>query len=142
MDPVTALGVISAAIAITDGVAKTLGLAREIYNSVEGSSEETELRLKLSERVRDVSQRLIPTDQLTIPEEEQGLVSLAKECNQLSRDIMKELEKLRPKRRKSVLQSTFVALRTIGSRRKIEGLDKQLSECHTQLHFQISYLSR
>ncbi|KAK8132122.1 hypothetical protein PG999_000295 [Apiospora kogelbergensis] len=142
MDPVTALGVISSAIAIVDGVAKTLGLAWEIYNSVEGSSEETNFRLQLSERVRDVSQQLIPTDQLAICEEDRGLVSLARECNQLSRDITKELEKLKPKRRKSAWQSALAALRTARSKRKIENLEKHLSECHNQLHFQISHVSR
>ncbi|KAK7962048.1 uncharacterized protein PG986_002873 [Apiospora aurea] len=102
MDPVSAIGVVSAAVTFVDTTAKVLKTAWKIYNSIEGSTEETELRLKLSQYVSDATQRLIPApSQAAVTGEDKTLVHLAQDCDRLSKNIATELSKLKPKRRRS-----------------------------------------
>ncbi|KAL2130780.1 hypothetical protein VTI74DRAFT_5960 [Chaetomium olivicolor] len=86
MDPATAIGLVSGILTFVDAARKVLKLSWTLYNSIEGSSEETAMRLKLAEKDR-------------------ALVTLAQECNKLTNDIKKELHDLKPKRRKSKAQS-------------------------------------
>ncbi|KAK8075374.1 hypothetical protein PG997_010037, partial [Apiospora hydei] len=142
MDPVFVIGVVSAALTFVDTTAKALKIAWTIYNSVEGSTEETELQSKLSQYTGDATQRLIPApSQPALTDEDKALVRLAQDCNKLSNAMATELSKLKPKRRKSKIQSGFAALKTLSSKSKIEDLEKQCSLCHDQLHLQISCLA-
>lgn len=142
MDPVTAISVVSGILTFVDHAAKILKLAWTLYNSVEGSSEETEVRLKLAQSMSDQSKRIIPANQPVQIEEDQAIVTLAQECNKLSNDITEELRKLKPKQRKSKTQSVIVALKTPLADLKISDLEKQLQRCRDQLHLQITSLSR
>ncbi|KAM7186281.1 hypothetical protein V8F33_011877 [Rhypophila sp. PSN 637] len=74
-------------------------------------------------------------------EEDRALVTLARECSRLSNDIREELQRLRPKRRKSKARSGLAALKTLMVEPKIKDLETQLQRCRDQLHFHISSLS-
>ena len=142
MDPTSAIGLVSGIITLVGLAEKILKLSWTLYNSVEGSSEETQLRLKLDDSMAAIWKRIIPTGQSSLTEEDRALVALARECNSLADDIKKELQALRPKRRKSKAQSGFVALKTLMVDPKIKDLEKKLQRCRDQLHFHIASLSR
>ncbi|KAF7555937.1 hypothetical protein G7Z17_g1815 [Cylindrodendrum hubeiense] len=142
MDPATAIGIVSGILSFVGAAEKILKLSWTLYNSVEGSSEETEMRLKLADSMAVISKRMIPFNQSALTEEDRSLVTLAQECNKLTNDIKKELQTLRPKRRKSKTQSGLTALKTLIVDPKIKELEKQLQHCRDQLHFHIAALSR
>lgn len=143
MDPATAIGLVSGILSFVSAAAKILELSWTLYNSVEGSSEETAMRLKLAESMTAMATRMIPTN-LPAPTdlEDRALVTLAQECKKLTNDIKKELHDLKPKRRKSKAQSGLVALKTLMVEPKIKELEKHLRSCRDQLHFHIAALSK
>lgn len=142
MDPATAIGLVSGILAFVGAAEKILKLSWTLYNSVEGSPEETEMRLKLDDSMTAIWKRIIPTNQATLTEEDRALVAVAHECNKLADDIKKELQTFRPKRRKSKAHSGLVALKTIVADPKIKDLERKLQNCRDQLHFHITALSR
>lgn len=142
MDPATAIGLVSGILSFVGTAGKVLTLAWTLYNSVEGSLEETETRLKLANSMVVISKHITPTSQSAVTEEDKALVTLAEECNKLTNGINKELQALKPKRRKSKAQSGFAALKTLVIEPKMKDLEKQLERCRDQLHFHIAALSR
>lgn len=142
MDPATAIGLVSGILTFLGAAEKILKLSWTLYNSVEGSSEETAMRLKLAESMAVMWTRMIPTNQPATTGEDEALVTLARECNKLTNDIKKELHDLKPKRRKSKAQSGLAALKTLVIEPKIKELEKQLRSYRDQLHFHIAALSR
>lgn len=54
---------------------------------------------------------MIPSNQPVLTEGERTLFNLAQDCNRLTSDIKNELQNLRPKQRKSKVQSSLVALK-------------------------------
>jgi len=142
MDPVTTIGLVSGILSFIDATAKILKLSWALYNSAEGSSDETEIRSKLAGSMAVIWTQLSPPNQSAMAEEDRFLVTLAQECNKLSNDIREELQRLRPKWRRSKAQSGLVALKTLMVEPKIRDLEKQLQKCRDQLHFHISALSR
>lgn len=142
MDPVTTIGLVSAILSFIDAAGKIINLTWALYNSAEGSSEETEMRLKLADSTTVICKRLGPPNGSAVAEDDRALVALAQECNRLSNDIRQELRNLKPKRRKSKTRSGLAALKTLIVEPKIRDLEKQLQRCRDQLHFHVSSLSR
>lgn len=142
MDPVTTIGLVSGILTFIDAADKILKLSWALYNSAEGSSEETEMRLKLADSTAVLWRQLSPPNQSAMAREDRALATLAQECNRLSNDIRDELQSLRPKRRKSKTQSGLAALKTLMVEPKIRSLETQLQRCRDQLHLHVSALSR
>lgn len=141
MDPATVIGLVSGILSFVDAAGKILKLSWGLYNSLEGTSEETEMRLKLTDNMAVIWKRIISTNQSAQTEEDRALVTLAQECNELTNDIGKELQSLKPKRRKSKTQSGLAALKTLMVEPKIKDLEKRLQHCRDQLHLHITALS-
>jgi len=143
MDPATIIGVVSGILTFVGTAEKILKLSWTIYNSVEGSSEEIGLRLKLNDAMADIiKKRLFLPDQPTQTEEDKPLVNLVQECNRLTNDIGKALQTLRPIKRKSKRQSCLAALKALRAEPKLKSLEGQLQRCRDQLHFYLASLSR
>lgn len=142
MDPVTAIGLVSGILSFVDTAGKILKLSWTLYNSVEGSSEETQMRLGLADDMAVLSQRIISVNRAASEEDDQALIALAQTCNNLAGDMKKELQSLKPKRRRSKTHSSLAALKTLWGKQKMEDLEKQLQFCRDQLHFHISALAR
>lgn len=142
MDPVTAIGLVSGILSFVGAAGKVLKLSWTLYNSLEGSSEETETRTKLADSMAVMSKRILPPSQPALTEEDGSLVDLAQQCGKLANDIKDELAAIKPKRRKSKTQSTLAAVKTILIEPTIKGLEKKLQECRDQLHFNITAMSR
>lgn len=142
MDPATAIGLVSGILSFVGAAEKILKLTWTLYNSVEGSSEETETRLKVAESMTVIGNQILPNNQTALAEEDRALVALAQECSELTNDMRKELQSIKPRRRKSKTQSGFAALKTLMVEPKIKGMEKRLEHCRDQLHFHVAALSR
>lgn len=142
IDPITAIGLVSGILSFVGAAGKILTLSRTLYNSVEGSSDEIQIRLDLADSMNAISNRIVPADQPTLSEEDKALFTLAQDCDKLTNDIKNLLSTLRPKRYKSKTQSTYAALKILMHEPKIKDLEEQLQRCRDQLHFYISALSR
>jgi hypothetical protein len=141
MDPITAISLVSSILSFAGAAEKILKLSWVLYNSVEGSSEDTEMRLKLADSMAVMCKRIVPASQPAATEEDKALVTLAQQCNELTNDIKKEIQTLKPKRRKSKTQSGLVALKTLMAEPKIKDLERRLRRCRDQLNFHIVTLS-
>lgn len=142
MDPATAIGLVSGILSFVGAVDKILKLTWTLYNSVEGSSEETETRSKVDESMNEIGRLIIADNQPASAEENRALVALAQECSELTQDIRKVLHGLKPKRRKSKTQSGLVALKMLMVEPKIKDLERRLQHCRGQLHLHIDTLTR
>lgn len=142
IDPVTAISLVSGVLSFVGAAEKVLKLSWILYNSVEGCSEETQVRLELADSMNSISNRIVPAQQPPLSEEDRALLTLAQECDRLTNDIKNVLQTLKPKRRKSKAQSSLAALKTLVLEPKIRDLEKQLQRCRDQLHFHIAALSR
>lgn len=141
IDPFTAIGLVSGILTFVDAAAKTLELSWKLYNSVEGCSEETEIRLALGDSMKSISKLIVPAHKPPLSEEDKALFKLVQECERLTIDMRNVLQKLKPKRRKSKAQSTLAALKTLTVEPKIRVLEQQLRRCRDQLQFHIAALS-
>ncbi|KAH6720649.1 hypothetical protein BKA61DRAFT_595271 [Leptodontidium sp. MPI-SDFR-AT-0119] len=142
IDPVTAIGLVSGILSFVGAAEKILKLSWMLYNSVEGCSEETQIRLELADSMNSISNRIVRTHQPPLSDEDRTLLTLAQECDKLTNDLKNVLQTLKPKRRKSKAQSSLAALKTLVLEPKIKDLEKQLQRCRDQLHFHIAALSR
>lgn len=142
MDPVTAISLVSGVLSFVSAAEKVLKLSWALYNSVEGCSEETQIRLELADSMNSILSRIVPAHQPPLSQEDRTLLTLAQECDRLTNDIKNVLQNLKPKRRKSKAQSSLAALKTLVHEPKIKDLEKQLQRCRDQLHFHIDALSR
>ena len=142
IDPVTAIGLVSGILSFVGAAEKILKLSWTLYNSVEGCSEEAQIRLELADSMNSISNRIVSAHQPPLSEEDRALLTLAQECDKLTNDIKNLLQTVKPKRRKSKAQSSLAALKTLVHEPKIRDLEKQLQRCRDQLHFHIAVLSR
>ncbi|KAI6765579.1 hypothetical protein HG530_006649 [Fusarium avenaceum] len=132
MDPVTAVGLASAIISFVPLGINLLKNAREIRDSVDDSLERNQTRKAVTEEMQAVSQRLRPTDQTRIAPEQKGLHDLALKCHELSQQILKLLDKIKPKPQSSF--GTYrSAFRAWSKESEIKDLEKRLDDCRSQL---------
>ncbi len=142
IDPISAIGAASAVLSFVDTAAKVLRLAWELYDSVEGTYEENRMRDVVAGAMKDLSTELVLPNQSNLTGQEKQLSNLAKECQQLSNDIQEEVKKLKPKHRKSKVQSLFLSTKIIFGSGKLKNLDQRLGRCRAQLEIQINAMSR
>jgi hypothetical protein len=142
MDPATAVGVASGILTFINTAEKVLRLAYTLYNSVDGSSEESKIRLKVADSINECSKWFIDAHDATLPKEENPLSSLAQQCNRLATDIKKELHGLEPKRRGSKINSGLAALKSVLAEPRIKDLEKRLHRYRDELHFHLAALSK
>jgi hypothetical protein len=149
MDPLSALGLASNVIQITDFVGRFLSKSREIYESTDGITEDyriledsaknlsellttlsTPLEKELGKHSKDLGSK--PTDpQLVQPGTQ--LVQLCKECKNVTASLLVELDRLKPKGSHGKLQSVYQAIRQLLSDRKILPLEKKLDDIRKQV---------
>jgi len=59
IDPVTAIGLVSWILTFVGAAEKILKLSWTLYNSAEGYSEETQIRLELADSLNSISNRIV-----------------------------------------------------------------------------------
>ncbi|KAF4988770.1 hypothetical protein FGRMN_9564 [Fusarium graminum] len=143
MDPVTAVGLASGILTFIEAGLKLVKTAHEIHNSVDGVLDENKHRESVADEVRKAASRLENTRNSGLSPERQALCSLAKKCRETSSELMKVLDKVKPKPGSSnalkLVTYAVKANRRVGEVRQLEG---QLNDYRDQLTLAIVELSR
>jgi hypothetical protein len=135
MDPVTAIGVASSAITFLEFSYSFLRTIYGIYNENKPLAHEDLEKVALE--MEDVSTQIIARAQGPGQSpEDVALISLAKQCNQISTKAIKKIAKTKPNRR-NFIESLTAALKTICTQADIELLQAKLENCRGQLHLQL-----
>jgi hypothetical protein len=142
MDPITAISLVSGILTFVGAAEKILKLSWSLYNTVEGSSEETKLRLDLANSMNSISNHIISSSRRPLSGEDRAIFTLAQECDRLTNDIQNLLQSLRPRRYNSMVQSSLAAVRTAMREPRVRNLEDQIRRCRDQLQFHIAVLSR
>ncbi|KAL5591177.1 hypothetical protein FOVSG1_010066 [Fusarium oxysporum f. sp. vasinfectum] len=144
MDPLTAISLAGNIIAFVDFGFKAVNAAREIKESVSGSTAENDHLKFLTTQIQGHTQALqkyVPVSGMT--PEEQGLDKLVQECQSLSGDLLKLLQNLQAKSsNKSKRDAISTMFRNLRKKNEKGDLFTRLQRCQEQLHFQISQMDR
>ncbi len=126
---VEAVGLASSILTFLDVGYKVIRSAHEIYSSTTGATEENTHILSIVTDLEGVSVNL-ETHHLV--KNDPDLVKLSKDCQALSKDLLKLLESLKPKS-DSKLHSVKAAWSVMRSRKDVQSIEKRLGEYREQI---------
>jgi hypothetical protein len=141
MDPVTAIGLVASIIQFVDVGSKIISTAREIYGSSTGMTREAERLQESAKRLREVSITMMPSFTERLSLDQQELQNLARECRELSEEMLNHVQNISHKGSKSHYKVMFAAIKTQYSdkdRQKGKELERRLNTCHSQMYRQYS----
>lgn len=142
MDPVTAIGLVSAILSFIDFGHKLVKGAIMIHGSIDGTVDENRSSEAIVKEMKRFSSGLLPPDDSQLAGEEKELCMLAQECRALSGQLVDLLQKVKPKDPASKSQSLWASLKSKVYEKEMEGLEKRLDYCRGQLELQVTFLSR
>lgn len=122
MDPVVIIGLLGSIVSIVDLGIKIVKSADEIRGSNNGLDQENSHTYDLITRIHDLTADLKSSSSETKNKNERALCSLASECQKVSNDLIKLLEKIGAQNSKSKTQ--------------------RLERCQSQLHIYLIQVSR
>lgn len=142
MDPLTAIGLVSNILSFIDFGVQVVRGAREIYVSPSGLKDDNRSTEAIAREMKRFSAKLIPPDdEAAFSGEAKQLCILARECEDLSQQLLELLEKVKPRS-----QSKFHSLLAAGKHqyyeKKKSELGRRLDECRNQLELQLGFLTR
>lgn len=131
MDPVTAIGLASAIITFVEFSWGLVQGAGDIYRSPTGSTQENASISTIIADLQEVAGN-INTDIKGHGKHEEALVSLAKGCGDLSKELLQVLGKLKTKShsKREILKAT---LRSMRKEREIASIEKRLGEYRSEI---------
>lgn len=138
MDPVTATGLASAILSFVEFSWSVVRGAGEIYRSPTGVSKENISISMIIADLEDVTDD-INTEIKGHSKAEQALATLAKGCEELSRDLLRILERLKRKG-DSRREALKVALRNIRKEKEIASIEKRLGEYRAEIVIRLNML--
>ena len=142
MDPLTAIGLASNILSFVDFSAKVVSSAIDIYVSPSGLTQENCSSEAIVAEMRHFASKLQPPDDARLTGEEKALCRLAKECDDLAKQIIALIEKLRPKHQKSRSASVLAGLKSKWYDAERRKLEERLDHCRAQLALQLNYFTR
>lgn len=143
MDPLTAIGLASNILSFIDFSARLLKGAKEVHGSQHGVLEENRSRETIVREMQHMSTRILVSESSEKADDTSGgLRVLARECQELSTQLISLLEKIKPKDSGSATQSLASALRNKIYDSDRAGLEARLNNCRAQLHLELSNLTR
>lgn len=143
MDPFTVIGTVSSVITFIDFGYEIISVAREIHGSKTGMTKVNNRIELLSANMEALSMDLaatMPTSAMSM--DELRLNKLAKECQDLSHDLRKLLEKIKAVDPNSKRQRFASVARDYWNKDKKEDLEVRLDKCRQQLHIQLTQSSK
>lgn len=142
MDPLTALGLAANILTFIDFGAKLITSATEIYESGKGSKREDEAGETAANEMRKMASKLLPPSNSKFAAHDKALCQLATECHALSERILSLFEKIKAKDPSSKKQALWAAAKgKIYEKQKLD-LQTALNNCRSQLHLEMSWLTR
>jgi hypothetical protein len=142
MDPLTALGLAANIVAFIDFSAKLIKTATEIYESGKGSKREDEAGEAVANEMRLLASKLLPPSSSQLAAHDKALCQLATECHALSEKILLPFEKTKAKDQASKSQALWAAAKSRRYEKQKLELQNALSNCRSQLHLQMHWLTR
>lgn len=142
MDPLTAIGLVSNILSFIDFSARLLKGAKEVHDSHHGVLEENRSRGTIMREMQRMSTQMSVSEAPEKEDENSSLRILASECRQLSTQLISLLERIKPDDSGSKTQSLLSAIRNKIYDSERESLEARLSDCRSQLHLELSNLTR
>lgn len=142
MDPLTAIGLVSNILSFIDFSARLLKGAKEVHDSQNGILEENRNRETIVREMQRMSTRMLASGSSGTADDDSTLCILARECRELSAQLISLLEKIKPSDSGSKSQSFMSAVRNKVYDNERESLEARLNDCRTQLHLELSHLTR
>ncbi|KAL5322766.1 hypothetical protein ACEPPN_010742 [Leptodophora sp. 'Broadleaf-Isolate-01'] len=143
MDPVTILSLVCNVCQLCEYGAAALVMAKEVYCSESGLTEQHERLQSSTKSLEGLSGRLEVIKQGPIQtDDEKNLHNLAANCKEISCRILDLLEKIKGKKGHSMVSAMGVTVRDMRYRGKIEELQEKLRHLQDQVHLQLSAVLR
>ncbi|KAH7348420.1 hypothetical protein BKA65DRAFT_550493 [Rhexocercosporidium sp. MPI-PUGE-AT-0058] len=147
MDPVTILSLVCNICQLCEYGAAALVMAKEVYCSEKGLTEQHERLQSSTKSLEGLSGRLqaslrVITTGETQTDDEKNLNDLAAKCKEISCKILGLLEKIKGKKGHSFVAAMSVTVRDMRYRGKIEELQEKLRHLQDQVHLQLSVVLR
>ena len=142
MDPLTAIGLASNILSFIDFGFEVVSIAKDIHGSPTGKSEDGRNIEAVVKQMRAFSALLQPPDDAQLAGGDKALCALATECSGVSDEILRLLEKIRPKDPKSKSSSLAAAFKTKWYEGELRKLGERLDHSRAQLTLQLDYLTR
>jgi hypothetical protein len=139
MDPVTAIGLVSAVLTFVDFGKKLVDGTVEIYQTGVAGLKENEARMTAATSMHDIAAKLQPPDTPGLSVEDKKFCGLAADCKKLSEDLIKLLGRMKPKKEGSLKQSLWAALMSVMKEGEREGLEKRLDHCRSQFELHLVF---
>ncbi|ROW06482.1 hypothetical protein VMCG_04235 [Cytospora schulzeri] len=141
MDPLTAIGLVSNILAFIDFSAGLVRSAKEIHDSGHGTFEENRSCETIVREMASLSSRLLPPKEGNHSIRDTPLEKLARECHDISKQLIALLDEIKPKDPDSRSQVLLSALKNKIHEKEREGLEARLGNCRSQLQLQLNFLS-
>ncbi|RHZ59992.1 uncharacterized protein CDV56_104609 [Aspergillus thermomutatus] len=138
MDAVAIIGLVSNIISFIDFGSKFVKEAREIYNSASGVTGDALSHGLIAGEMRKFADDLVPSGQ-PVNKKDKAICDLAKECKSVAEDILKLLDKIKPKGSNSSFQSVRSAIKGLRYEKDISNMQDKLEKCRSQLGLQLHY---
>jgi hypothetical protein len=135
MDPLTVIGLVGNIVQFVDFTSKLLSKAGEVYRSADGALvENTDLEIVANDLISLCSPRNPNT---TIPSDNPALDALWSKCEEVGKELLEALAKLKIQGQKTKWKSFRKALKSVWSKEEIEALLKRLSSFRDELNLRI-----
>jgi hypothetical protein len=146
MDPVTAIGLVSAILSFIGFGTKLVRGTIEIYGTADGVLAENRSREAVAGKMKELAARMAPPDAggkaPQLAGKDKDLCDLAAECRAISEKLVELLGRIKPRDPGRKLQSLWAALRSVASEREREELERRLDYCRGQLELQVAFLTK
>ncbi|KAF7117748.1 hypothetical protein CNMCM5793_006928 [Aspergillus hiratsukae] len=140
MDAVTIVGLISNIISFIDFGSKFVKEVREIYASASGATGDALSHGLIAAEMRQFANDLVPSGQ-AVNRKDKAICDLAKECKSVAEDILKLLDKIKPKGPRSGFRIVHSAIKGLWYEKDISNLQDKLEKCRSQLGLQLHYVT-
>ncbi len=142
MDPATAVGMASGILSFITFSSKVVSGAIKIHESLDGTLDDDRSRTAVAKEIKSLVAQLSPLSDSDLPDEEDGLSVLAKQCDVLSQRLIDLLDKAKPQNPKSKSQSLWAALKSAVHESEKTTLENMLNNCRDQLGVRLIALTR
>lgn len=139
MDPVTAIGVVSAALSLVTFSTSLVKGAIQIHDAIQSDEAGSRSRESVITEMQRFASSLSPQAAPGAGLDDNGLLLLANQCRELSEKLLALLTKLKPKNPASKSQTLRAAIRSKLHENSINELEESLDACRSQLHLELTY---
>ncbi|OTB16307.1 hypothetical protein K445DRAFT_351197, partial [Daldinia sp. EC12] len=137
MDPFSAIGLAGNIITFVDFGFGLISTAKSIYNSKSGASADNEDLYSMAERLQQLTMELKGPRPIVSSQQDRRLYDVAIECEDVSVELSKFLDKLKAKDPRSKRHALKTALRNWWKNDQKSELEKRLDRCKEQLSLEL-----